>query len=184
VSRPSSERGRATPRRPILLALALAVITTVGVVAFVALTRSGGEGGGLEGKPAPPISGQTLDGETISLADLRGSPVIVNFWGPSCIPCRDEFPLFKEKLAEHEADGLTVLGVLMSDPPEPARDFVAEYGATWPTVIDPDGAIKDAYLTLARPTSYFVDADGILQSIQIGELRAEDFDRQYEQIAP
>jgi len=66
VSPPSSERGRATPRRPILLALALAVITTVGVVAFVALTRSGGEGGGLEGKPAPPISGQTLDGETIS----------------------------------------------------------------------------------------------------------------------
>jgi hypothetical protein len=51
-------------------------------------------------------------------------------------------------------------------------------------VIDPDGAIKDAYLTLARPTSYFIDADGVLQSIQIGELRAEDFDRQYAQIAP
>lgn len=184
MSPPSSERGRAAPRRPILLALALAVVTTVGVVAFVALTRSGGEDAGLEGQPAPPITGQTLDGETISLADLRGSPVIVNFWGPSCIPCRDEFPLFKEKLAEHEADGLAVLGVLMSDPPEPARDFAAEYGATWPTVIDPDGAIKDAYLTLARPTSYFIDADGVLQSIQIGELRAQDFERQYAQIAP
>ena len=183
MSRPSSERGRATPRRPILLALALAVVTTVGVVAFVALTRPGGEGG-LEGKPAPPITGQTLDGEPVDLADFRGSPVIVNFWGPSCVPCRDEFPLFKDKLAEHESDGLEVLGVLMGDPPEPARDFVAEYGATWPTVIDPDGAIKDAYLTLARPTSYFINADGVLQSIQIGELRAEDFERQYELIAP
>lgn len=184
MSPTSSERGRATPRRPILLALALAAVTTVGVVALVALTRPGGDGGGLEGKPAPPITGQTLDGETVSLADLRGSPVIVNFWGPSCIPCRDEFPLFKDKLAEHADDGLQILGVLMSDPPEPARDFVAQYGATWPTVEDPDGSIRNAYLTLARPTSYFIDGDGVLQSIQIGELRDADFERQYQLIAP
>ena len=184
MSPPSSERGRATPRRPILLALALAVITTVGVVAFVALTRSGGEGGGLEGKPAPPISGQTLDGETISLADLRGSPVVVNFWGPSCVPCRSEFPLFKEKLAEHEADGLTVLGVLMSDPPEPARDFVAEYGATWPTVDDPDRSIKSSWRVAARPQTYFVDAEGVIRAIQIGEVRDADFERLYAKIAP
>jgi len=92
--------------------------------------------------------------------------------------------LFKDKLAEHEADGLVILGVLMNDPPEPAREFVAEYGATWPTVIDPDDAIEDAYLALARPTSYFVDGDGILQSIQIGEVRDEDFERQYQLIAP
>ena len=183
MSPPSSERGRATPRRPILLALALAVVTTVGVVAFVALSRPGGDDG-LEGKPAPPLTGQTLDGETVSLADLRGSPVIVNFWGPSCIPCRDEFPLFKAKLGEHADDGLAVLGVLMSDPPEPARDFVAEYGATWPTVVDQDGSIRNDYLTLARPTSYFIDADGILQSIQIGQVRDADFERQYELIAP
>jgi peroxiredoxin len=147
------------------------------------LSQPGGEGD-LEGKPAPPITGQTLDGATISLADLRGSPVVVNFWGPSCPPCRDEFPLFKEKLAEHEDDGLVILGVLMLDPPEPAREFVAAYGATWPTVIDPDEAIRDAYRTLARPTSYFIDGDGILQSIQIGEVRDEDFERQYQLIAP
>ena len=155
----------------------------MGVLAFVALSRPGGEGG-LEGKPAPPITGQTLDGETLSLADLRGSPVVVNFWGPSCPPCRNEFPLFKEKLAEHEADELVILGVLMKDPPEPAREFVAEYGATWPTVIDPDGEIRQAYLTVARPTSYFIDGDGILQSVQIGEVRDEDFERQYQLIAP
>ena len=109
---------------------------------------------------------------------------MVNFWGPSCVPCRDEFPLLKDKLAEHEADGLVILGVLMNDPPEPAREFVARYGATWPTVIDPDDAIENAYRTLARPTSYFIDGDGILQSIQIGEVRDADFERQYQLIAP
>ena len=152
-------------------------------VAFVALSQPGSESG-LEGKPAPAIEGTTLDGKTASLADLRGSPVIVNFWGPSCIPCRDEFPLFSAKLEEHADDGLVVLGVLMDDPPEPARDFVAKYDASWPTVIDPDESIQDAYLTLARPTSYFIDGGGVLRSIQIGELRDEDFERQYELIAP
>ena len=59
---------------------------------------------------------------------FAGKPVVVNFWGPCCVPCRDEFPLLEAKLAEHAADGLTVVGVLTDDPVEPARDFVAEYG--------------------------------------------------------
>ena len=60
---------------------------------------------------------------------------------------------------------------------------MAEYDASWPTVIDPDESIQDAYLTLARPTSYFIDGE-VLQSIQIGEVRDADFERQYELIAP
>ena len=105
--------------------------------------------------------------------------MIVNFWGPSCIPCRSEFPLFKTLLAVHAADGLTIVGVLMDDPPAPARDFVAEFAATWPTVDDPQRAIRNAYRVAARPVSYFVDRDGILRSIQVGELQQADFDRQY-----
>ena len=46
-------------------------------------------------------------------------PVLIDFWGPNCPPCRDEFPLFKAKLAEHAADRLAIIGVLMWDPPEP-----------------------------------------------------------------
>jgi thiol-disulfide isomerase/thioredoxin len=110
--------------------------------------------------------------------------VIVNFWGPGCAPCKDEFPLFKAKLEEHADDGLVVLGVLMKDPPEPARDFVTEYDASWPTVIDPDKSILGDYRAVARPTSYFIDADGVLQSVQIGEMRDAVFERQYELIAP
>jgi peroxiredoxin len=90
----------------------------------------------------------------------------------------------KAKLAEHADDGLTVVGVLTDDPPEPARDFVAALGASWPTVIDPDKAIKSAYRVAARPQTYFIDRDGILRSIQIGEVRDADFERQYALIAP
>jgi cytochrome c biogenesis protein CcmG/thiol:disulfide interchange protein DsbE len=118
------------------------------------------------------------------LALLRGRPVIVNFWGPSCVPCRDEFPLFRAKLAEHAADGLAIVGVLTFDPVAPARDFIAAMGATWPTVDDPDGAIRRAYRVVARPQSYFIDADGVLRAIQVGEVSETDFERQYATIAP
>jgi cytochrome c biogenesis protein CcmG, thiol:disulfide interchange protein DsbE len=73
--------------------------------------------------------------------------------------------------------------VLMDDPPAPARDFVAQYGAGWPTVDDPQRAIRDAYRVAARPVSYFVDRDGVLRSIQVGAMTQADFDRQYPAIA-
>jgi cytochrome c biogenesis protein CcmG, thiol:disulfide interchange protein DsbE len=130
-------------------------------------------------EPAPSLVGTTLDGQAFDLASLRGRPVIVNFWGPSCVPCRNEFPEFVAKLQQHAADGLAVVGVLMDDPVEPARQFVAQYHATWPTVIDPGGAIRTAYRIVARPHSWFIDRDGILRSQQIGELTEADFERQF-----
>jgi cytochrome c biogenesis protein CcmG/thiol:disulfide interchange protein DsbE len=131
------------------------------------------------GQPIPAIAGTTLDGAAFDLGSLRGRPVIVYFWGPSCVPCRDEFPLFKAKLGEHAADGLAIVGVLMYDPPAPARDFVTEFGAEWPTVLDEAGSIRSAYRVAARPQSYFVDRDGILRSIQVGQVTDADFERQY-----
>jgi cytochrome c biogenesis protein CcmG/thiol:disulfide interchange protein DsbE len=127
--------------------------------------------------------GTTLDGLPFHLTAYRGRPVILNFWGPSCVPCRDEFPLFKQELAAHAADGLAIVGVLMDDPVAPAKAFIATYGATWPTVEDPSGSIKAAYRVLARPQSYFIDRDGILRQIQVGQVTADDFDRLYASIA-
>jgi cytochrome c biogenesis protein CcmG/thiol:disulfide interchange protein DsbE len=131
------------------------------------------------GQPAPAIVATTLEGASLDLASLRDRPVLVNFWGPSCIPCRDEFPLFKAKLAEHATDNLAIVGVLMYDAPAPARDFIVSYGATWPTVDDPAGAIRTAYRVAARPQTYFIDREGILRAIQVGQLTDAEFERQY-----
>ena len=169
------------PRRPILLALLVAASATLGILLLV---RAGTDSGHVAvGQPAPAVAGTTLDGAAFDLASLRGKPVVVNFWGPSCVPCRDEFPLLESKQAAHAAEGLTVVGVLTDDPVEPARDFVAEYGGQWPTVVDPDKAIKSAYRVVARPQTYFVDRSGVVRSIQVGELTDADFERQYARIA-
>jgi cytochrome c biogenesis protein CcmG/thiol:disulfide interchange protein DsbE len=131
-----------------------------------------------KGRPVPDLRGTTLTGATVDLGEFRGHPVVINFWGPSCVPCREEMPLLATKAKEHAADGVVILGVLTGDPVEPARAFAAEFGGTWDTVIDPGAAIKKTYRVLGRPQSFFVDASGILRSIQIGALTDADFERQ------
>jgi cytochrome c biogenesis protein CcmG/thiol:disulfide interchange protein DsbE len=135
------------------------------------------------GAPAPGITGTTIDGAAFDLRAMRGRPVIVNFWGPSCVPCRDEFPLLLEKLQEHAGDRLAVVGVLMYDSVPEARAFVARYRAIWPTVDDSSGSVRTTYRVAARPQSYFIDRDGVLRSIQVGELTDAEFERQYAAIA-
>ena len=121
----------------------------------------------------------------MSLAAYRGHPVVVNFWASWCQPCRDEFPLFKERLSALGAtDGLVILGVLYKDQAELATPFVADQGASWPTVTDPDGLIAAAYRVVAPPQTYFIDKVGVLRAIQIGQVKPEDFASQYAKIKP
>ena len=169
-------------RRPILPIAALLIVATATTAVLLLITKGGPAPTTADviakGQPVPNIAGATLDGGTIDLAALRGHPVLINFWGPSCEPCRQEMPLIAQKVAQHAADGLVVVGVLTDDPVEPARTFEKQFGATWQTVIDPSGAIKTAYRVLNRPQSYFVDKAGILRSIQIGWMTDADFERQ------
>ncbi len=171
------------PRRPILLALLVAGIATLGFIWVVKSGQGTGEQRAVTGDKAPAIVGTTLDGSTFDLAKHAGKPVVINFWGPSCVPCRDEFPLLEAKAAQHAAEGLTIVGVLTDDPVDPAREFVAAYGGTWPTVIDPDKSIKTAYRVAARPQTYFVDRSGVIRAIQVGELTDADFERSFAKIA-
>jgi cytochrome c biogenesis protein CcmG, thiol:disulfide interchange protein DsbE len=137
------------------------------------------------GEPAPPITGTSLDGDPVDLAEFRGRPVVVNFWASWCTPCREEFPLFAERLAAlGPTDGLVILGVLYKDQPELAQAFLDDFGGSWASIDDPGGSVAAAYRVVAPPQTYFIDAEGILRAIQIGEVRPSDFDTQYAKIRP
>ena len=151
-------------------------MTAIIAIVAVGLNRSGPVGVRV-GDEAPPLTGVTLDGGSMSLGALRGKPVVVNFWASWCVPCRAEFPVLKDAQAKHP--GLTILGVVFDDDPAAARRFADTQGAEWPSVTDPDGSLATAYTVLAPPQTYFIDRDGIVRSRQIGELTAEDFERQY-----
>lgn len=133
------------------------------------------------GQTAPPLTGTTVDGRTVSLADLRGKPVIVNFWASWCGPCVREFPVLKDAEVHHP--GLVILGVIYQDDAAAAGAFATQMSADWANLTDPDGSMADAYLVVAPPQSYFIDRKGIVHSRQFGEITAVDLERQYAAIA-
>jgi cytochrome c biogenesis protein CcmG/thiol:disulfide interchange protein DsbE len=129
------------------------------------------------GEPAPAFALSDLDGNRLSLGDLRGRPVIVNFWASDCAPCIDEFPLLTSAAAAHGSDGLAVVGVVVRDSSVAAREFMARVGATWPSAMDPGDAVAMQYGIIGPPDSFFIDRDGVLVSRQIGPLSAADLER-------
>jgi cytochrome c biogenesis protein CcmG, thiol:disulfide interchange protein DsbE len=163
-----------TSRRPAAL-LALVAILVAACGGATPAASPGASvvtiGSPLIGKAAPALAGTTLDGAPFDLASLKGSPVIVNFWSSWCGPCRDEFPLLGAAATRHAADGLVVVGALFKDDADPARTFVAQQGATWRTVTDPDRAIGSAWKVLAPPQTFFVDREGIIREVQVGQIR-------------
>lgn len=174
--------GRARPTRTVAALVGIALVATAAVIVVAGGPRDGGTGIA-KGQPAPPIRGLDLAGKAVDLAALRGHPVIVNFWASWCEPCRQEMPLLAAKAAAHAGSGLVILGVLSDDTVANGQAFEHTYGATWASVYDADGAIKAAYRVVGRPQSYFIDAAGVLRSIQIGYLTDADFERQLALIA-
>jgi cytochrome c biogenesis protein CcmG/thiol:disulfide interchange protein DsbE len=107
--------------------------------------------------PAPDFTLRDLDGQEVKLSDYRGRSVIVNFWASWCIPCREEFPILKSARDRYAGQGLEVLGVVFEDSPEAAEAYMAKAGATWPALVDPDGAVAADYIVNGPPPSGTID---------------------------
>ncbi len=116
-------------------------------------------GGPRAGDVAPDFTAQTLDGKTVKLSDYAGKPVVLNFWASWCNPCREEFPLFRQQLAEHAGD-YVMLGVDNRDIASDARAFARTQRATWPIAVDSSGAIYKAYGAAGLPQTLFIKPDG------------------------
>jgi len=131
----------------------------------------------LIGRPAPAFELATLDGGTLSNADLGGRPYLVNFWASWCIPaCVDEHPVLLEA-QDRYGDRLAIVGVLYQDTPADALDFLARYGdGGWPSVDDTDGRLAIEYGVTGPPETYFVDAAGIVRDRHFGPMTAADLE--------
>ena len=158
-------------------------LVTVAVLPLVLLAVWGGvalipsDRGGRVGTVAPDFALVDLDGEPVRLADLRGRPVIVNFWASWCAPCVEEFPVLREAAEVHAADGLALVGIVYQDRSEAARDFMDRFGARWPAVMDPGGAVAADYGIYGPPETFFIDRSGVITGRQIGGLSAADLQR-------
>ena len=198
--RPQNRREWSGALRSLLLP-ALIVATIVGIIFYVERQRGGSsvDSGGFGvaalpadknatgrspstevGRAAPDFLLQTPDGGQLRFSDLRGKPVLVNFWASWCSPCRQEMPQIVRAYDAHTADGLVVLAVDLQENDGAVKDFAREFGMAFPIVIDRTGSVGDAWRiggpVQGIPSSYFVDRDGIVRARVFGPMTAETID--------
>jgi cytochrome c biogenesis protein CcmG/thiol:disulfide interchange protein DsbE len=114
------------------------------------------------GQPAPNFSGSLLESAgTLSLASLRGKPVVLNFFQSSCAPCKAESARLELAYRQYRNDGVVFVGIDFQDALADAHRFVRVHGITYPVVRDP-GHIVDRYGLLGTPETFFIDRRGRL----------------------
>jgi thiol-disulfide isomerase/thioredoxin len=138
------------------------------VIASQSQLLDGGSGRLVPGDAAPDFSYTLPDGSTQRLSDLRGAPVVLNFWATWCLPCIEEMP---ELEGAHAAGEVKVLAVNRNELPEAIARFAAEkVEVTFPLIANVDGAIGDRYGVNSLPMTYFIKSDGTIGAVQVGVL--------------
>ena len=122
------------------------------------------------GKPAaPPIDLLTVDGTALSLHQLRGKVVLVNFWATWCEPCVTEMPALQRVRDQLSADGFEVLAVNYQEGPARIGAFIDKMSLTLPVVRDTDGSVARAWGARVFPASYLVDRAGNIRHSVSGD---------------
>ncbi|MEO5886773.1 MAG: TlpA disulfide reductase family protein [Anaerolineales bacterium] len=128
-----------------------------------------------EGFAAPDFTLDLLDGGLLTLSELRGHPVVLNFWASWCLPCRSEMPAIEKVYQRYKDAGLVVIGLNLTsqDSESDVRAFVQEFGVTFPVALDRDGSVRDRYQLLGLPSTFFIDQRGIIRSVVVGGPMSE-----------
>ena len=145
--------GDAAPAQPATLALGLTPVVAP-----------------LVGGRAPDFEALDTGGNRLRLSELQGRVVVLNFWATWCEPCRAEMPLLQARARGLENQGLSVIGVNFDEAATVVRAFQNELELSFPLLLDPGGHINALYRVLAYPTTFFVDAAGVIRFQHLGVM--------------
>ena len=138
--------------------LLIAVVPALVFIGLLAWGLARSDSKAVSGDEAPSFELQLLDGSgTLTDEDLRGRPVVVNFWASWCIPCREEAPVFEKTWRAYRDEGVVFLGVNIKDAEISARGFVDDFGLTYPQVRDTDQGLARALGVKGLPETFFID---------------------------
>jgi peroxiredoxin len=126
-----------------------------------------------QGFLAPDFTLETIEGVTLS--ELRGHPILLNFWASWCPPCRQEMPAMERMYQEYKDTGFIILAVntTFQDTLAEAQSFIKANGLNFHVLLDQSGEVSNLYLIQAMPTSFFIDKEGIIRDVVIGGPMAE-----------
>ena len=133
----------------------------------------------LLGKPAPEFRLTKFDGTAVTLGELTGKTVIVNFWNSWCLPCRDELPALQRWYEQHASDeSVVMVGIPRDDSAGAIRAAARSDHMGWAVQNDrgAEAATLD-YATRGQPESFVINPSGIVVGSILGPMRAADLDR-------
>jgi cytochrome c biogenesis protein CcmG/thiol:disulfide interchange protein DsbE len=129
------------------------------------------------GDPAPAFSAPASTGGRLSFPeDLRGKPVVVRFWADWCRYCEGEMKSIEQVYRRRRDQGLSVVAVNVGQDEKTVDAFMRRIGVSYPALIDEEAGIARKYGVVALPTTYFVDARGVVRAKVLGEADESTFD--------
>lgn len=142
----------------------LIIVALLGVIGYALYQRSQSQP---TAGPAPDFTVTMYDfdqiamsGEHVSLKDLRGKAVVINFWASFCIPCQKEAPMLERVWNDYRDRGVIFLGINTEDPLKNALDYLVEYQITYPNAPDQGGRMEGAYRITGIPETFVINTRG------------------------
>ena len=151
-----------------MLVITLALVLTSGLV-----MAGCSPGSAQVGEPAPDFELQNLDGETVSLSELRGKPVLINFWKTTCPSCVSEMPYIQEIYEEWSDKRLVVLVINIGESSSKVEEFMQSYNLSFTVLLDTRQDVAQKYNFRYIPTTFFIDKDGIIQDRVTGPFQSK-----------
>jgi cytochrome c biogenesis protein CcmG/thiol:disulfide interchange protein DsbE len=131
----------------------------------------------LLGKAAPAFTVTTLDGQTLTDADVAGKTVLVNFWNTWCIPCQEELPALKKFYADHANDSdFVMVGIVRRDDTKTVREFVTGEGIGWTIALDPSKEAALDFGTRGQPETFAISPSGQIVAYKPGPMSQRDLE--------
>ena len=129
-----------------------------------------------EGRDAGDAWAKAASDGDVSLSELRGTPLVLNFWASWCDPCRAEAKVLEKAWKQQSGSDVLFLGLDAQDAREDARDFISQFGLTFPHVRDPGNDTQREWGVTGLPETYFIAADGsvvghVIGTVDDGQLR-------------
>ena len=137
------------------------------------------------GNLAPDFQFLALDQQPVSLGDLRGKPVVLNFWATWCLACIYEMPFLQEIHEEYSGSGLVLLAINAGESQSQVEKFLQSNNLSLPVLLDTRGIVNQQYHIQWLPTTLFIDEDGVIQERRIGPfINAAQIEEQLSKIMP
>jgi cytochrome c biogenesis protein CcmG/thiol:disulfide interchange protein DsbE len=136
------------------------------------------------GAPLPDFTLTGIDGQPLRSSDLTGKPLVLNFWAGWCSACLQELPAFQTTAQQVPADQVKFLFVNFQDTPDTVKSYLSQLGFNQPVALDSRGDTAMKLNVLGLPTTFFVDAGGVLRSIHSGEITPDQLRADLQVLVP